>query len=217
MAVHSGVAHQFFTVSGRFLAPVLLEPATYLFLAGSLLTAGVVLERVAFSFLSSSLSVMSVLHDTLLSTWQRERERESSFKSTVWPSEYEGEWGGVCIYRGGGCFHALHLTAVLGQIKRRQHLACSGLLHTEENNIEKAILEVILPVERGPLRCHSLAGGAGRWRAGSPSAAQCRACSGPDLEDRQSPSAVGSCLHHNTTRGTEIHLPKRGTGVYTCW
>ena len=56
--------------------PVLLEPAaTCLFLAGSLLVAGVVLETAAFSLESVS---MTVLHDTLLSTWQRKswRERE---------------------------------------------------------------------------------------------------------------------------------------------
>ena len=55
---------QFLTVSGLFLAPVLLEPATYLFLAGSLLGAGVLLESDVFSLQPA----ISVPHDTLLST-----------------------------------------------------------------------------------------------------------------------------------------------------
>ena len=67
---------QFFTVSGFFLEPVLLETAAYLFLMGSLPVAGVVLESVVFSLLES---VTSVLHDTLLSTWQREKRKRGSF------------------------------------------------------------------------------------------------------------------------------------------
>ena len=58
-------------MSGLFLDPVLLEPAaTCLFLAGSLLVAGVV-----FAFSLDPVS-MTVLHDTLLSTWQRKSWRE---------------------------------------------------------------------------------------------------------------------------------------------
>lgn len=58
--------NQFFTVSGLFLAPVLLEPATYFLLAGILLKAGVCLKAVVFSLHSVTAGM-----DTLLSTYER--------------------------------------------------------------------------------------------------------------------------------------------------
>ena len=57
--------NQFFTVSGLFLAPVLLEPATYFLLAGILLKAGVCREMAVFSLHSITAGT-----DTLLSTYQ---------------------------------------------------------------------------------------------------------------------------------------------------
>ena len=76
---HVYSVHQFFTVSGLFLVPLLLEPETLcLFLGRGLPTAGVVLE---FSLLPDS--VRSVLKDTLLSTCHREGADVTHFTSYV--------------------------------------------------------------------------------------------------------------------------------------